>query len=112
MLFMVLSPFIYVSFSSSFSSPLEYVIHNQDEDVKLFLAFFASPHHYFFMSKPLKKSAHGGKRSGAGRKPIDGETVMIAARISTELRDKLDRFAKSKGLSRSQAIAEAIRQLR
>ena len=77
-----------------------------------FLLFLPRHTIIFFMSKPLKKSAHGGKRSGAGRKPIDGETVMIAARISTELRDKLDRFAKSKGLSRSQAIAEAIRQLR
>lgn len=62
------------------------------------------------MSKPMKKSAHGGKRSGAGRKPIDGETVLVAARIPIKLRDKLDRIAKSKGLSRSQAIIAAIRE--
>ena len=64
------------------------------------------------MSKHLKKSTHGGKRSGAGRRPIDGETVLVAARIPTKLRDKLDRIAKAKDLSRSQAIVEAIRQLK
>jgi hypothetical protein len=62
------------------------------------------------MSKPMKKPTHGGKRSGAGRKPIDGETVLIAARIPIKLCDKLDRIAKSKGLSRSQAIFAAIRE--
>ncbi len=108
---MVLSPFVFIS-SSSFSSPLDYVIHNQNKEVKHFLAFFAFPTHSFFMSKHLKKSTHGGKRSGAGRRPIDGETVLVAARIPTKLRDKLDRIAKAKDLSRSQAIVEAIRQLK
>ena len=63
------------------------------------------------MSKPLKKSKHGGKRVGAGRKPIEGKTVLVAARIPTKLRDKLERIAKSKGISRSQVIVEALRKL-
>ena len=64
------------------------------------------------MSQTSKKPSHGGKRAGAGRKPQYDEAVMIAALIPTKLRDKLDRFAKSRGLSRSQAIVEAIRQLK
>ena len=107
----MLSPFVFIS-SSSFSSPLDYVVQNQDKNVKLFLAFSAFPPHYFFMSKSFKKSKHGGKRAGAGRKPIDGETVLVAARIPTKLRDKLERIAKSKGISRSQAIVEALRKLK
>jgi hypothetical protein len=64
------------------------------------------------MPKANKKNAHGGKRSGAGRKPIDGETVLVAARIPIKLRDRLDKIAKAKGLSRSQLIIEAIKLLR
>ncbi len=65
---------------------------------------------YFDMTKTRKKS-HGGQRAGAGRKPLYDNPVMIAASIPTKLRDKLDRYAKANGLSRSQAVVEAIRQL-
>ena len=64
-----------------------------------------------YMSKARKKS-HGGKRPGAGRKPIHDDPVMIAARIPTTLRDQLDQFARAHGLSRSQALLEAIRRLK
>ncbi len=63
-------------------------------------------------TKARKKGQHGGKRPGAGRKPIYDNPVMIAAAIPVKLRDKLDQFAKARGLSRSQALVEAIRQLR
>ena len=36
---------------------------------------------------------------------------MIAALVPIKLRDKLDSFAKANGLSRSQAVVEAIRRL-
>ena len=87
-----------------------YIINEKKSNI--FLLFLRSHPILFFMSKHLKKSTHGGKRSGAGRRPIDGETVLVAARIPTKLREKLDRYAKAKDLSRSQAIVEAIRQLK
>ena len=63
------------------------------------------------MTRSSNKNLHGGKREGAGRKPQYDDAVMIAALIPAKLREKLDRFAKAKGISRSQAVVEAIRQL-
>lgn len=77
-----------------------------------FLLFIASHFIIFRMSKPMKKSTHGGKRPGAGRKPIGGEKVMVAARLPKKLVEKLDRFAKANGLTRSHALAEAIHKLK
>jgi len=64
------------------------------------------------MSRTPKTKTHGGKRAGAGRKPTYEKPVMIAALVPSQLRDKLDRFAKANDLSRSQAIVEALRQLK
>ena len=64
------------------------------------------------MSRTPKTKTHGGKRAGAGRKPKYEKPVMIAALVPSNLRDKLDRFAKANDLSRSQAIVEALRQLK
>jgi hypothetical protein len=60
-----------------------------------------------------KKKQHGGKRPGAGRKPVnpEGRTVVVAASVPGELVDDLDGVAKKQGWNRSQAITEAIRGL-
>ena len=60
-----------------------------------------------------KKTAHGGKRKGAGRKADnpEGKTTVIAATVPEKLVNKLDRYAKSKEWNRSRAITEAIRLL-
>ena len=60
-----------------------------------------------------KKKAHGGKRSGAGRKPAspEGKTVVVAASVPSELVERLDGVAEQRGWNRSQAITEAIRGL-
>jgi hypothetical protein len=97
--------------SSSYSSSLELVILNQFANVKDLLAFFHLSLHYFLMANPKKKSTHGGKRAGAGRKPIAGDTTLVAVRVPVKLLRKLDRYAKAKKVSRSQAIIEAIDRL-
>ena len=79
---------------------------------KVFLDYFTSKAHSFSMSRTSKKQAHGGKRAGAGRKSKYVDPVMVAALIPAKLRDKLDRIAESKGISRSQALVEAIRQFK
>ena len=60
-----------------------------------------------------KKSQHGGKRKGAGRKPVnpEGRTVTVAASVPERLAEKLDDFAADHGWNRSKAITEAIRKL-
>ena len=37
---------------------------------------------------------------------------MIAARVPAKICDKLDRFAEANGLTRSEAVVEAVRRLR
>ena len=64
------------------------------------------------MSISSKKTSHGGRRNGAGRKPKYENAVMVAAAIPAKLREKLDHFAEANELSRSEAIVEAIRRLR
>ena len=59
-----------------------------------------------------KKKAHGGSRKGAGRKSgPDGPTRTVAASVPESLIEKLDKYADSKGLNRSQAVTAAIRAL-
>ncbi len=56
---------------------------------------------------------HGGKRAGAGRKPLDpGEpTTTIAVTMPTGLVERLDAVAEQKGWSRSRAVREAVQAL-
>ncbi len=63
------------------------------------------------MARARKTITHGGKRAGAGRKPKYENAVMIAAAVPEKLRTKLDDFAEANGLSRSEALVEAIRRL-
>jgi hypothetical protein len=60
-----------------------------------------------------KKKGRGGRRKGAGRKPVnpEGKTVVLAASVPGELADQLDGLAKERGWNRSQAVTEAIRGL-
>lgn len=60
-----------------------------------------------------KKKQHGGKREGAGRKPVnpEGRTVVIAASVPSDLVEQLDDLREKRGWNRSQAITEAIRGL-
>jgi hypothetical protein len=61
----------------------------------------------------VKKMQHGGKRPGAGRKPVnpEGATVILTATVPGSLVDDLDRVAKARGWNRSQAVTEAVRGL-
>lgn len=60
-----------------------------------------------------KKKPHGGKRAGAGRKPVnpEGRTVVVAATVPEELVDQLNALAAKRDWNRSQAVTEAIRGL-
>ena len=80
--------------------------------VNIFLDYQSAKVHYFFMTPLPKKTSHGGKRAGAGRKPRYENPVMIAARVPAKICDKLDRFAEANGLTRSEAVVEAVRRLR
>ncbi len=64
------------------------------------------------MTQTHKKHSHGGKRSGAGRKPTYENPVRIGASVPAKLREKLDRFADANDLTRSQALVEVIRRLK
>lgn len=65
------------------------------------------------MAKKPEKSAVGGARPGAGRKRLYGksETQTIAAAVPVPLVGQLDKWAEGQSLTRSQAVAEAIRRL-
>jgi hypothetical protein len=60
-----------------------------------------------------KKSQHGGRREGAGRKVSnpEGPTKIVAASVPASLVDQLDEEASKRGWNRSEAITEAIRRL-
>jgi hypothetical protein len=60
-----------------------------------------------------KKGQHGGKREGAGRKPIypEGPTINIGATVPESLVARLDLLAEKRGWNRSEALTEAIREL-
>lgn len=61
----------------------------------------------------MTKAKHGGKRSGAGRKPMDpdSDSVTIALTLPESLLERLDALAAKHGWSRAQAVREAIRGL-
>ena len=60
-----------------------------------------------------KKKQHGGKRRGAGRKPLnpEGTTVHVTASVPARLVAQLEAFAQQNKWSRSEAITRAIRDL-
>jgi Ribbon-helix-helix protein, copG family len=60
-----------------------------------------------------RKLTHGGKRTGAGRKPAhpEGRTVLVTASVPGGLMEGLDALATKQGWNRSEAITEAIRGL-
>ena len=60
-----------------------------------------------------KKKPHGGKRTGAGRKPVnpEGRTVAITASVPEGLVERLDEYSADHGWNRSQTVTQAIRGL-
>lgn len=60
-----------------------------------------------------EKGQHGGRREGAGRKPIypEGPTINVGATVPESLVKRLDALAEKRGWNRSEAITEAIREL-
>ena len=60
-----------------------------------------------------KKKQHGGRRVGAGRKPVnpEGTTKTLAVSVPESLIVALDELAQHKGWNRSEAVTEAIRGL-
>ncbi len=60
-----------------------------------------------------KKKQHGGKRAGAGRKPInpEGATITVAVSVPGGLMEQLDAIAEQNGWNRSEAVTRAIRGL-
>ena len=61
----------------------------------------------------MTKKQHGGKREGAGRKPInpDESTATIAVKLPTGLLERLDAVAEQQGWNRSEAVREAVQAL-
>ena len=61
----------------------------------------------------MPKSQHGGKRIGAGRKPVDPEirSVTLAVSVPGALLERLDALAAKRGWNRSEAVREAIQAL-
>jgi hypothetical protein len=60
-----------------------------------------------------RKPQHGGKREGAGRKPVAPEekAITIAVSIHAGLVERLDAVAEQNGWNRSQAVREAVQAL-
>ena len=56
---------------------------------------------------------HGGKRSGAGRKPIhpEGVTILVTVSVPSGLVERLDALGEQEGWNRSEAFTEAVRRL-
>jgi hypothetical protein len=61
--------------------------------------------------KQAKTSNHGGARPGSGRPRLKDAGVTIAGRIAPPIAAKLDAWAERNGLTRSRAVAEAVRRL-
>ena len=55
------------------------------------------------------KAKRGGARPGAGRKPK--ESVRLQVNVRTELREKLRRQAKKRGMTQTALLEEAITKL-
>jgi hypothetical protein len=59
----------------------------------------------------MAKKQHGGKRPGAGRKPLDPDgSTLIGASLPTDLVEKLDAYAAKHESTRAQVIREAVRR--
>jgi hypothetical protein len=58
-----------------------------------------------------KRDGRGGKREGAGRKPVhpEGATILVAVTVPALLMDRLDGMAEANGWNRSEAVTQAIR---
>lgn len=56
-----------------------------------------------------KKSNRGGARPGSGRPPSGIDTTPIGARIDSKLVAKMEARRKRDGLTKTEAITEAIR---
>jgi hypothetical protein len=55
------------------------------------------------------KTKHGGARPGAGRPAKDGQPrEKITVTIPAHLRDKLDVFAATNGINRSEAVSMVL----
>jgi hypothetical protein len=90
------------------SDVVEYIIFIQHVRGKLNL------YNYFKKAgKMTPTTGHGGKREGAGRKPInpEGPTINIGATVPESLMERLDALAERRGWNRSEAVTEAIRGL-
>jgi hypothetical protein len=61
----------------------------------------------------MPKLEHGGKRIGAGRKPIDPESrsVTVSLGVPESLLERLDAIAAKHDWNRAEAVREAIRRL-
>jgi len=61
----------------------------------------------------MAKKQHGGKRTGAGRKPMDPDerTTTVAVTMPTGLVERLDAVAEQQGWNRSEAVREAVQAL-
>jgi hypothetical protein len=59
-----------------------------------------------------KKKAHGGKRKGAGRKPVppSERAIPVAITVPRPLLNELDAMKMATARTRSDLITEAIRQ--
>lgn len=55
-----------------------------------------------------RKEKRGGVRENAGRKAIVQNPVRVTVDIPAELIEKLNKLSKDRGLSRSEAIRNAI----
>jgi hypothetical protein len=64
----------------------------------------------FRKSEMAKKQLRGGKRDGAGRKPLDpnSDTVRVATDLPSDLVKRLDAYAEKHEWTRAQAIREAV----
>jgi hypothetical protein len=57
-----------------------------------------------------KKPQHGGAREGAGRKVSpEGPAVVVAVSLPKSLADDLAAYVEAQGVSKSAAVADALR---
>ena len=58
--------------------------------------------------KKRKIFTHGGKRDGAGRKPMFDEYAKISVSMDASLVEKLDAYCRRHDLNRSQAVRKIL----
>lgn len=58
-----------------------------------------------------KAGKKGGKRPGSGRPRVENAGIIVSARVPADVAKKLDRWTKREKMSRSAAVAEAVRRL-